>query len=223
MQYRVVSIGSLSCHELWGEKVATRTPHATTTLVQSGNHVILVDPGLPTPAMVARLKERSGLDPSAVTDVFLTNFRPAHRRALPAFDSATWYISELERQFVGQHLVQQFKSEQMSDTKQLLDQEMALLQRCVPAPDRLADKVDLFPLPGYSPGTCGLLLSHINWTTLIAGDAVATVEHLDQGRVLKGCYDTAQARDSLSEAVEIADVIVPGHDNLLANPSRRPM
>ena len=69
----------------------------------------------------------------------------------------------------------------------------------------------------------GLLLLHVNSTTLVAGDAVATTEHMEQGKVLKGGYDLSQARDSFVEAVEIADVIIPGHDNLLLNPSRRPM
>lgn len=223
MDYRVISIGALSCHELWGEKGSPRTAHATTTLVRSGDRVILVDPGLPDPIISARLQERSGLDPSAVTDVFLTNFRPAHRRGLAVFDHARWLISEMERESVGAHLIQQLNEEHPPDTRKLLEQEVAILNRCKAAPDRLAEQVDLFPLPGFSPGTCGLLLNHINSTALVAGDAVATVEHLEQGRVLKGCYDTDQARESFVEALEIADVVIPGHDNLLLNPTRRPM
>ena len=61
----------------------------------------------------------------------------------------------------------------------------------------------------------------MNSTALIAGDAVATEEHLNQGRVLRGALDVAQARESLAEVVEIADVVVPGHDNVLLNPTRR--
>ena len=95
------------------------------------------------------------------------------------------------------------------------------MKKCQAAPDKLAEHVDLFPMPGYTPGTCGLLLSHPNATTLIAGDAVATAEHLEQGRVLRGAYDVNQAQESFMEAIEIADVIVPGHDNLLLNPTRR--
>ncbi len=221
MDYRVISIGALSCHELWNESTPTRTAHATTTLVRSGKRVILIDPGLPGPMIAARLQERSGLDPSAVTDVFLTNFRPAHRRGLAAFEHAPWYISEMERQSVGSYLIEQLKQETLPEAKQLLEAEVSLLKRCQPAPDRLAEQVDLFPLPGFSPGTCGLLLSHINSTTLLAGDAVATVEHMEQGRVLKGGYDAQQAQDSFVEAVEIADVIIPSHDNIILNPSRR--
>jgi len=221
MDYRVISIGSLSCHELWQERVESQTAHATTTLVRSGDRVILVDPGLPSQILVARLKERTGLNPSAITDVFLTNFRPAHRRGLEALDSARWYLSDTERLAIDEYLSQQLQRDLPIDTRVILEQEMAILKRCQVAPDRLAAQVDLFPLPGFSPGTCGLLLSHINATTLIAGDAVATEEHLEQGRVLKGCFDVQLGQDSFLEAIEIADVVVPGHGNLMLNPARR--
>lgn len=221
MDYRVISIGTLTTHELWENDTQPRTPHATTTLIRSGKAAILVDPGLPGPVIAARLKERSGLDASAITHVFLTNFMLDHRWGLAAFEQAQWWIHEPEREFVGRQLVERFQHEQDPQAKELLKQEIAVLKRCQPAPDRLAPQVDLFPLPGYTPGTCGLLLSHANYTTLVAGDAVATTEHLEQGRALKGCYDPDQARESFVEAVEIADVLIPGHDNLLLNPTRR--
>ncbi len=223
MDFRIISIGTLSRHELWPTDVAERTAHATTTLVRSGDQVLLVDPALPPPVVAARLAERAGLTPDAVTDVFLTNFRPAHRMGLAAFAHARWLISEMERETIGARLLDQFKQEQDQAAKKLLQEEIALLKRCAAAPDRLAAQVDLFPLPGFTPGTCGLILSHLNSTTLIAGDAVATSEHFEQGRVLRGAFDVAQARDSLAEAIEIADVIIPGHDNICLNPTRRPM
>ncbi|MEO6056259.1 MAG: hypothetical protein ABIQ49_05415, partial [Gemmatimonadales bacterium] len=64
-------------------------------------------------------------------------------------------------------------------------------------------------------------LSQPGATVLIAGDAIATAEHLEQGRVLRGAYDADQARESIVEAVEIADVIIPGHDNVQLNLTRR--
>lgn len=223
MDYRVISIGTLSRHELWNEKGETRTAHATTTLIRSGDKVILVDPGLPAQVIAARLRERSGLDASEITDIFLTNFRPAHRWGLSAFPNARWLISEMEREFIGNALVEQFRQAPEATPKQFLQEEIALLRRFQPVPDRLAPQVDLFPLPGFTPGTCGLVLSHMNSTTLVAGDAVGTIEHLEQGRVLRGCYDANQARESFVEAIEIADVIIPGHDNVLLNPTRRAM
>jgi glyoxylase-like metal-dependent hydrolase (beta-lactamase superfamily II) len=225
MDYRIISIGALSAHELWDEPAAVRTAHATTTLVRSGGRVILVDPALPPQVIAARLRERAGLAPEGITDVFLTNFRPAHRMGLGAFEHARWMISEAEREAIAAHLVEQFKQIEADgddQARQWLESEIALLKRCDAAPDQIAEHVDLFPLPGFTPGTCGLLLSHPNRTTLIASDAVATTEHLEHGRVLRGAYDAEQARESFIEAIEIADVLIPGHDNILMNPTRRP-
>lgn len=222
MDYRVISIGALSRHELWGESEPTRTAHATTTLIRSEKKVILVDPGLPASILSARLKERSGLDASAVTDVFLTCFRPAHRWGLAAFPQAAWLISEMERETVGTTLVERLRQAGEPEERKLLEEEISVLQKCTPAPDHLTPQVDLFPLPGFTPGTCGLLLKLYNSTGLITGDAVATAEHLEQGRVLRDGYDAKQAGESFLEAVEIADVLIPGHDNILLNPTRRP-
>jgi glyoxylase-like metal-dependent hydrolase (beta-lactamase superfamily II) len=221
MDYRVISIGTLSRNEFWGETAAVRTPHATTVLIRSGDRVIVVDPGLPPQVIAARLKERSGLDPSAVTDVFLTDFRPAHRWGLPAFEKARWLIGEAEREAVGHILVAQHKEQEGAEVRRLLEQDIAILKRCQAAPDRLAPQVDLFPVPGYTPGTCGLILSLVHATVVVAGDAVPTAEHLERGQVQRGGYDLAQARESFAEVIEIADIVIPGHDNLLLNPTRR--
>jgi glyoxylase-like metal-dependent hydrolase (beta-lactamase superfamily II) len=221
MDYRVVSIGTLSSHPLWNEPPAVRTAHASSVLIRDRDRVLLVDPGLPPPAITARLHERSGLRPTDVTDVFLTNFRPAHRGGLAAFEHARWWISESEREAVGGYLVEQFDRAVDEQVRGVLKEEIALLQRCQAAPDRLMAHVDLFPLPGYTPGTCGLLLSLPSATVLIASDAVATAEHLERGQVLGGGFDVNQAMESLREAIEIADWIIPGHDNLMPNPTRR--
>ncbi len=220
MDFRIISIGALSHHELWEETAATRTAHATCTLIRSHDRVIVVDPGLPAVALAPRLKERSGLSPDKVTDVFVTNFRPAHRRGVDAFPNARWLIAETERETVGRMLVERFQQESEEPARRLLQEEIALLRRFQNAPDQLAPHVDLFPLPGYTPGNCGLVLSHPTYTAVIASDAVATVEHLEFGRVLPGCYDLQAAQESFREAIEIADIIVPGHDNIILNATR---
>jgi len=217
----VVSIGTLSRHDLWGESSASRTAHATSTLVRSGDGTILIDPGLPPQVIAARLAERSGLLPKEITDVFLTCFRPAHRWGLPAFEHARWLIGETERESVGRYLVEQFQNASDPETSELIKQDIAILKRCEPAPDNLAPQVDVFPLPGYSAGTCGLLLLHANSTTLVAGDAVPTIEHLERGQILRGAFDPHTAQESFAEAIEIADIIIPGHDNIVLNPSHR--
>lgn len=223
MDFRIISIGTLSANDLWPKQGPARTPHATTTLIRSGDRTILVDPALPPQIIVARLAERSGLSPSDITDVFLTSFRPAHRMGLSAFPDAQWLIGEQEREVIGRDLIARFEQEEGDEEiRALLKVEIDLLQKCRAAPDTLADYVDLFPSPGFTPGTCGLLLEHPRSTTIVAGDAVPTIEHLEAGKVLKGCFDLEQAQQSLKEIIEIADQIIPGHDNVCINPLRGP-
>jgi glyoxylase-like metal-dependent hydrolase (beta-lactamase superfamily II) len=223
LDYRVISIGCLSRHPLWGESAAARTAHATTTLVRADEKAILVDPSLPIEALAARLNERAGLAPQQITDVFLTNFRPAHRRALAALSHAQWWIAEAEREHIGTALIGQLDRETDEAMQQMIGQEIDLLHRCQAAPDKLAGQVDLFPVPGFTIGTCGLLLSLPQATVVIAGDAIATQDHLERGEVLTGAFDVAQARESFAEVIEIADWLIPGHDNLLPNMTRRVM
>ncbi len=220
-RYRVISIGTLSQHPLWAHPGPRRTAHATTTLISVGDRKLLVDPALPSQALEARLAERSGLTLADITDVFLTNFRPAHRMGLAAFEHAQWWIFETEREYVGRLLVAGFDASQDAEDRALHRQDITLLQRCQPAPDKLLPGVDLFPSPGFTPGTCGLLLPMPQLTVLVAGDAIPTLEHLERGQVLEGGYDLEQARESFTEAIEIADVIIPGHDNIALNPLRR--
>jgi len=96
--------------------------------------------------------------------------------------------------------------------------ELKLLESFSNPDDKLADQVDLFPLFGYTPGTCGLLVASPTSTTLIAGDAVPTQDHFLAGQLLPDTFDLQQAQESLREVYEIADLIVPGHDNIFANP-----
>lgn len=225
MEVRIISIGALAAHPLWQERGAARTGHATTTLIRSGDRVILVDPGLPAQAIAARLGERSGLRPEAVTDVFLTSFQADTARGITAFEGARWLIHGAEREGVGVPLALGLRraiEDGEEEAAARLRREVAILERCRPAPDRLAEHVDIFPLPGATPGTCGVLVSEARCTTLVCGDAVPTVEHLERGMTLPHCADLARAKESLMEAVEIADLLVPGRDNIVMNQTKRP-
>jgi hypothetical protein len=51
---------------------------------------------------------------------------------------------------------------------------------------------------------------------------VPTGEHLDKGRVPQQGADVSQAKASFEEAIEIADLIVCGRDNIVINPTKRP-
>jgi glyoxylase-like metal-dependent hydrolase (beta-lactamase superfamily II) len=212
----VISIGTLSRNVFWGESAAVRSAHATTTLIRDGGTVILVDPSLPAELLAHRLHERAGIKPEQIDAVFLTTFLPVHRRGLCGFDSADWLMHEVERAAMIKHLnraLEEVSSQRQSDPVEI-EQELALLGRIKPAPDKLSPTVHLFPSPGPSPGTAGLLIAGTR-TIVLAGDAVLSRDHYENARIHDRCADAAQARQSFAEIVEIADVIIPGHDNVI--------
>jgi glyoxylase-like metal-dependent hydrolase (beta-lactamase superfamily II) len=218
-RFDVISIGALSRNRLWNESQAVRTPHATTTLVRTGKRHILVDPGLPAQALGARLYERTGLRPEAIDTVFLTNFRPAHRAGLPLFARARVLIHEREQQAVRQHLDALLSAAPREDLdRKLIEADLRLLDATRPAEDQLAEHLDLFPLFGYTPGTCGLLIAMPTTTVLLAGDAVPSQDHFLAGQILPDAHDLQAAQAALQEIYEIADLIIPGHDNVFVNP-----
>lgn len=222
--FRVISIGALAAHPLRGERGEVRPAHATTSLITSGKARILVDPSLPGPLLLPRLAERAGLEAKDITHVFLTCFHPLHRRGLLAFEKATWLVSTAEREAVGVHLIGRLKEahdQGDEEVEKALGHEVAILERCQAAEDEVAEGVDLFPLHGVTPGLTGLLLPMNRLTVLVAGDAVATQEHLEQGQVLAPCHDLEKARASFGEAIEIADMIVAGRDNVIPNLTRQ--
>jgi glyoxylase-like metal-dependent hydrolase (beta-lactamase superfamily II) len=220
----VISIGTLSRNRLWNEGQPVRTPHATTTLIRAGKRTILVDPGLPPPALNARLFERTGLKPDAVDTIFLTNFRPAHRAGLSLFPHAKKLIHENEQQATAQQLQQLIDGAPDADLdRKMLREELALLESLQSPDDKIAPGVDLFPLFGYTPGTTGLLVASATYTALIAGDAVPTQDHFLAGQVLPDAQHIQAAQESMQEVYEIADLIVPGHDNLFLNPRTQGM
>ena len=225
IRFDIISIGALDKNRLWNESAPVRTGHSTTILIRSGKNNILVDPGLPSQALGARLQERTGLTPDAINKVFLTHFKPDHRAGLGLFPKAKVFLSETERQYARLHLSRLLEEAPDGDLdRKIIADELHLLDHhTYDAPDKLADNVDLFPLPGYTPGTCGLLLTQPTLSVMIASDTVPTQDHFLQAQVLPDCADIKQTQESMREVYEIADLIIPAHDNLFLNPRNHGM
>jgi len=219
MEWTIISIGALSHNRLWGESGPLRTPHATTTLVCDGGRMILVDPSLPGPVLEARFNERTGKRLSEVTDVFCTTLRAAHRGGLGALAHAAWWSHEAELESFRSRLQRRLEDPAWKQGGAGEDQEdLRILEAFQPAPERFGEQVHLYPLPGPSAGSAGLLLTPPTRTILIAGDAVLTRQHLEGGQVWEGSADLGAAMRSLRDVLEIADIVVPGHDNLVVLP-----
>ncbi len=211
----VISIGALSRHILWEEAAPVRAAHATTTLIRDAELTILVDPGLPAEVLVQRLDERTGLKPSQIDAVFLTSFSPVHRRGIELFSEADWWMSEVEHQFAAEAIGRVLDGDQPEGVSyEGIEQESALLGRLKPAPDSLSGSIDLFPAYGATPGNAALVVKAAR-TIVVAGDAVVSRGHFEAGRVWERSGDPEEAKNAFLEIREIADAIVPGHDNII--------
>ena len=233
MELIVISIGTLSKNPLWNERTPVRSSHATTSLIKTTTADdnpapvnLLVDPSLPGEILDARLHERAGIRAADITHVFLTNWRPVHRRGIEKFAHAAWLMhpEEIEAATASlenaeSNLARQGQSE--GEVARMVAKERELLHKVLPAPDELAANVDLYPLHGYTPGQSGLLIAEPTLTTVIAGDAVPTAGHFLAGQVFQDAWDLAKAKESLLDLYELADVIIPGHDNLFLAPRAR--
>jgi len=200
-QLDVLAIGTLARNRFWDEETDVREEFATVSLVRSGKAVIVGDPGWPAEGLEAVLYYRSGLRPETVTHVFLTHVEPAHLRGIGAFAKAKWLA-------YGEEIVYA-RSELCGDPA-----VAAVVARLVEAPEKLAPGVDIFPTPGHSPGHTSLMVNTPVQTTIVAGDAVLTRDHLEHGDLGPTVYDREAAGESFQELLEVADFLVPGHDNL---------
>jgi len=216
VSFDVISIGCLSRNRLWQESAPVRAAHATTTLIRDGNTTILVDPSLPAQVLEKLLFDRAGLAPRQIEAVFLTSFRPVHRRGLDLFAQADLFMGRKEIDSVRRHLDETGERNPPDEqVRALIRSEGEILGRLKAAPDRFTPQVHLFPTPGPSVGSCSLLLTPLTRTVAVTGDAVLTRAHFEAGMVFEQSFDAEAAKESLTELMEIADIFVPGHDNVI--------
>jgi glyoxylase-like metal-dependent hydrolase (beta-lactamase superfamily II) len=222
VDYTVISIGAMSHNKLWGEAAPVRTSHATSTLVSYGKRLILVDPSLPAPALDARFNERTGKRLADVTDIFCTTLRPVHRRSIESMPHADWWCSETELEGYRNHLemLHDSASRLSKEDEETIHRDLALVNRFKAAPEKFGPQVQLYPLFGASAGSAGLLVASATTTTIIAGDAAITAGHVLAGQVWQGCFDATAALETLEDLLQVADIIVCGHDNMMVVPQR---
>ena len=222
VEYSVISIGALSRNRLWGESAAIRGSHATITAVFDEGKIILVDPSLPAQALGPVFNERTGKQLADVTDVFCTTLRPVHRRSITALPEANWWAYKDEIDVYRAKLAAMLDSAERIDPTDAvqIEVDLKLLESFRPAPEKFTEQVTVYPMAGATDGSAGLLLTPPTMSIVIAGDAVLTAGHVALGQVWEGCDDREKALETLRDVLELADVIVPGHDNVCFSPGR---
>jgi len=197
----VLAIGTLAENRFWNENVPVREEFATTVLVRSEETVLVVDPAWPDEVLQAVLFYRTGLRPEAVTHVFLTHVDPAHLRGINLFPDARWMAYEEEILYARAEL----RGDENLDP---------IIRNLTDVPEKIAAGIDIFPTPGHSPGHTSIMVNTPTDCTFVTGDAILSRDHLEHGDLGPTLYDRDKAEESFAEIIEIADFVVPGHDNL---------
>jgi glyoxylase-like metal-dependent hydrolase (beta-lactamase superfamily II) len=199
-EYHVITIGRFSRNRFWGEleTQSYRGPLCTCTLLKGKDLNIIVDPSQPPAEMVKTLNDRSGLWPGAINAVFLTHAHNDHIEGLELFRDAQWYMGEVELEAMRNSTNPRHK---------------ALSAHILPAVPGFLPGVETLLLPGHTDGTTALLVDTVDGKLAIVGDAVMTRDFFKARQGYHNSVDFDAAASSISRLAEIADVVVPGHDN----------
>ena len=192
----IITIGNLSRNRYWGES-EERALHAvicTTTIISGKDFHVIVDPPLKDqPAMAAELKRRTGLTPGDIDVAFVTHEHGDHHVGLPNFPNAKWLAG--------------------AEVAAAINSTEKYSKAVEPAGNKIHDDIDVIPIPGHTPGHQGLRFDYRGLSVFVAGDAVATRDFWDEGRIYFKALDIEVAKQSMKKIASISDIVVPGHDN----------
>lgn len=174
---------------------------STTTLVESQEKLIIVDPGIHRSLLLERLKERN-LSPQDIDMVFLTHYHPDHAFLAPLFEDALVLDG---------------------DTIYSNDQEIGYKETLPHT------SIEVLPTPGHAHEHSSLIVRGETGKTVIAGDVFwwvegETFDPTDLSQLISRRDDFARDQNALKKSresvLEIADFIVPGHGKMFKNPRK---
>lgn len=150
---------------------------------------------------------RRGLTGSDVDAVVFTHAHWDHIQILDPFDRAVFHVHPAELNYIknphaGDHATPRW-------TKAVLDQYDV---REVVGGTELIPGVAVVEAPGHSAGTIAVAVTTDEGIAVVTGDAIQTGEVATSRRNGLVFWDEAQANQSVTHLVEMADLIYPGHD-----------
>jgi glyoxylase-like metal-dependent hydrolase (beta-lactamase superfamily II) len=147
-------------------------------------------------ALLKGLLEWNGIQPDAISKVFITHFHQDHYGGLEHFNQAAWYALDSALDELKSPIKVQF----------------------IP----LKDGEEIIPFtrvihtPGHTRGHGSLLWSdeRAKIKVAVCGDAIINLSWLQSGHVWsfnKDFYDQKIARESSRRLIQEADILIPGH------------
>ncbi len=208
----ILVIGHLKWNAYFGES-AQSPPRGdpstcTSTMIRGRQadgreYVLVVDPTLRRSPedFYFDINRRTGLSPEEVTHCFVTHEHFDHQAGLNYFPRAVWLAAE-------------------PVANKLLDSPYVDGGRVRVAAGEFLPGVAVLPLPGHTPGLTGVAFEEGGLKWVAAGDGVMTRDHFTfETSAFE--QDSAMAAQTIRELKNLADIIIPGHDNLIVNTCRQ--
>src|SRR5262245_25205011 len=201
-RWDVITIGNLSRNRYWGEPndKAVRKVLCTCTLISGDGFRLLVDPSEAEEADMAReLDRRTGLKLKDVSAVFVTHDHSDHWPGLAHFPGARWMAGP--------------------GAAEILNRSGKLTRPVEPVSGHLFEAVEVLPTPGHTPSHHSLRFDCDGLSVIAAGDAIATRDFFRDRQNFYNAVDPKQGVTTMNKIAELADLIIPGHDNYFLSDS----
>jgi glyoxylase-like metal-dependent hydrolase (beta-lactamase superfamily II) len=195
-RWDIITIGNLSRNRYWGEsdERAHRPAICTCTLITGDGFRLLVDPSLPeAERMAAELDRRAGLQLADIDTVFITHEHGDHHFGLRHFPQARWLAAPA----VAEKLNAGGQYEKPVEA----------------AASPLFGAIDLIPTPGHTLSHHSLRFDCEGRSVVVAADAAMTRDFWREKQGYFNSADFALAAHSIERLAEMADIVIPGHDN----------
>lgn len=202
VRWDIITIGNISRNRYWGEsdEKGLRSALCTCTLVTGEGWRLLVDPSIKEEAaMAAELYRRSGLGLGAITHIYITHPHSDHHDGLANFPAAAWLAA--------------------ADVAADINRE-GHYGRAIEGLDpatRLLGEIDLIHTPGHTEHHYSLRFDCEGASVVVAGDATMTRDFFRHRQGYFNSTNFAAAAASIERLAQIADIVIPGHDNYFLN------
>jgi len=195
-RWDVITMGNLSRNQYWGEAndKAVRKVLCTCTLIRGEGFRLLVDPSEADAGDMAReLDRRTGLKLKDITAAFITHDHADHWPGLAHFPEARWMAGP--------------------GVAEILNKSGKLTRQVEPVTGVLFEGIEVLPTPGHTPSHHSLQFDCDGLSVIAAGDAIATRDFFRDRQNFYNAADPKQGVATMNKIAELADLIIPGHDN----------
>jgi N-acyl homoserine lactone hydrolase len=170
---------------------------------------ILVDPAHVgrRPVLWQALADR-GLNAADIDMVILTHAHWDHVQNIDVFPSAPVLLHPAERDYALAPHVNEWATPAWTGAM------LAMMRlRDVQEGDKIIPRVGILDMPGHSAGSIGITVETVDGLAIITGDALHYANVAETGVNPLVFWDPEQASRSIARAIDLADVLYPGHDH----------